>query len=61
MIDAVYKYGREVMISFAKTIHLRYEELNILIFVIIGPAVFLWMFWKIKKQSKIIEDLKKNR
>ena len=60
MIDEVYKYGREVMISLAKLIHLRYEELNILIFVVLGPAIFFWMFWKIKKQNKIIEELKKD-
>jgi hypothetical protein len=59
-IDVIYKYGREVMISFAKAIHLRYEELNILIFVIVGPAIFLCMLWKIKKQNKIIKGLKNN-
>lgn len=59
MINEVYKWGREVMISFAKIVHLRYEELNILIFVILGPTIFLWMLLKIKKQTKIIEELKK--
>ncbi len=57
-VDELYKWGREIMMAFSKAIHLRYEELNIIIFVILGPLVFLWMLWKIRKQQLIIKDLK---
>jgi hypothetical protein len=57
-VDRIYIWGREVMVAFANALHMRYVDLNILIFVIIGPIVFFVMLWVIYHQYKIIKELR---
>lgn len=55
----IFKWCVRVLQYYAKVFHTTYEALNVWIFCIIEPIVFMLMFLVIIKQFKKIKALKK--
>ena len=57
-MNKTFKWCVNLLEALALKLHMTYEEVNIWIFVIIEPIIFLFMLWVIYKQYKIINSTK---
>jgi hypothetical protein len=57
-MDSLFNWCVKFLSSLADVVGMTYNEVNIWIFVIIEPAVFLLMLWVIIRQRQIIRRLK---
>lgn len=57
-MNKAFKWCVNLLEALALKLHMTYEEVNIWIFVIIEPIIFLFMLWIIYKQYKIIKSSK---
>ena len=57
-MNKLFKWCVELLEAVAAKLHMTYEAINIWIFVIIGPAVFLILLLIIYKQYLVIKSLK---
>ena len=57
-MNKTFKWCVNLLEALALKLHMTYEEVNIWIFVIIEPIIFLFMLWIICKQYKIIKSSK---
>ena len=57
-MNKTFQWCVELLVALAAKLHITYEEVNIWIFVIIEPIVFLIMLWIIYKQYGVIKTLK---
>ena len=57
-MNKTFKWCVDLLEALALKLHMTYEEVNIWIFVIIEPIIFLFMLWVIYKQYKIINSAK---
>jgi hypothetical protein len=60
-MDALFNWCVDFLSWLADIVGMTYNEINIWIFVIIEPAVFLLMLWVIIRQRKIIRKVKRVR
>lgn len=59
MIDVIFNFCVDLLVRFAKLLGITYNEINVWIFVIVVPLVFLIMLFIIIKQLIRIKRLKK--
>lgn len=59
-MNELFKWCVDFLIWLADVVGMTYEEVNIWIFVIIEPIVFLLMLWMIIRQRRKIRQLKKS-
>ena len=59
MIDEIFNLCVDILLEFAKCLGMTYNEINVYIFVIIMPLIFLIMFFIIIKQRIKIKNLNK--
>ena len=57
-MNKTFKWCVDLLEALALKLHMTYEEVNIWIFVIIEPIIFLFMLWIIYKQYRIIRSFK---
>jgi hypothetical protein len=57
-MDKAFNMCVDLLVRLAKIFHMTYNEINIWIFVILGPLVFLFMLGVIGKQYQVIKKLK---
>ena len=57
-MNKAFKFCVDLLVYLAAKCHMTYEEINIWIFVIIGPIVFLILIWIIYRQHLMINSLK---
>ncbi len=57
-MNKIFKWCVDLLEALALKLHMTYEEVNIWIFVIIEPIIFLLMLWIIYKQYRIIKSYK---
>jgi len=60
-INLLFSFCVNVMIYLGHLLGISYQAVNIYIFCIIGPMVFLLMLRKIIIQKRIIDELKKSQ
>ena len=53
-----FKWCVDLLEALALKLHMTYEEVNIWLFVIIEPIIFLFMLWIIYKQYRTIRSFK---
>ena len=51
MTDKIFNWCVDILVNFAELLGLTYNEINVYIFVIITPLIFLIMFFIIIKQQ----------
>ncbi len=59
MIDKTFNWCVKILVQFAELLGITYNEINVYIFVIITPLIFLIMFCIIIKQQIKIKSLNK--
>ena len=59
MTDKIFNWCVDILVNFAELLGLTYNEINVYIFVIITPLVFLIMFFIIITQQIKIKSLNK--
>ena len=59
MIDKIFNWCVEILVKFAELLGVTYNEINVYVFVIITPLIFLIMFFIIIKQKIKINRLNK--
>ena len=59
MIDVIFDWCVELLVKLAELLGITYNEINVWIFVIIEPLIFLLMLFIIIKQIIKIKRLKK--
>ena len=57
-MNKTFKWCVDLLEELALKLHMTYEEVNIWIFFIIEPIIFLLMLWIIYKQQRIIKSSK---
>ena len=57
-MNKTFKWCVNLLEALALKLHMTYEEVNIWIFVIIEPIIFVLMLWNIYKQYKRIKSSK---
>ena len=57
-MNKTFKWCVNLLEALALKLHMTYEEVNIWLFVIIEPIIFLFMLWIIYKQYKTIRSFK---
>ena len=57
-MNKTFKWCVELLEALALKLHMTYEEVNIWIFVIIEPIIFLLMLWIIFMQNRKIKSLR---
>ena len=57
-MNKTFKWCVDLLVYLAAKLHMTYEAINIWIFVIIEPIVFLIMVWIIYRQWTVIKLLK---
>ena len=57
-MNKTFKWCVNLLEALALKMHMSYEEVNIWIFVIIEPIIFLFMLWIIYKQYRTIKSFK---
>ncbi len=57
-MNKAFKCCVDLLVYLAAKFHMTYEAINIWIFVIIEPIVFLILLWVIYKQHLVIKSLK---
>ena len=57
--DKIFNWCVDILVKFAKLLGLTYNEINVYIFVIITPLIFLIMFFIIITQQIKIKSLNK--
>ena len=60
MIDVIFDWCVELLVKLAELLGITYNDINVWIFVIIEPLIFLFMLFIIIKQLIKIKRLKKN-
>jgi hypothetical protein len=58
-MDQIFDWCVQLLIDWAKFFHTTYKAINVWIFVIIEPIIFVVMLWLLMKQYKQIRRLKK--
>ena len=61
MIDVIFDWCVELLVKLAELLGITYNDINVWIFVIIEPLIFLLMLFIIIKQLIKIKRLKKSR
>jgi len=59
MTDKIFNWCVDILVKFAELLGLTYNEINVYIFVIITPLIFLIMFFIIITQQIKIKSLDK--
>ena len=59
MIDIIFNWCVNLLVKFAELLGITYNEINVWIFVIFAPLIFLIMLFIIIKQLIKIKSLKK--
>ena len=59
MTDKIFNWCVDILVNFAELLGLTYNEINVYIFVIITPLIFLIMFFIIITQQIKIKSLDK--
>mgnify|MGYP006156969877 FL=1 len=59
MTDKIFNWCVDILVKFAELLGLTYNEINVYIFVIITPLIFLIMFFIIITQQIKIKSLNK--
>ena len=57
-MNKTFKWCVDLLEALALKLHMTYEEVNIWIFVIMEPIIFLFMLWIIYKQYRTIRSFK---
>lgn len=57
-MNKIFKWCVDLLVALASKFHITYEAINVWIFVIIGPIIFLIMLGIIYKQYLVIASLK---
>ena len=57
-MNKTFKWCVDLLEALALKLHMTYEEVNIWLFVIIEPIIFLFMLWIIYKQYRTIRSFK---
>ena len=61
MTDKIFNWCVDILVKFAELLGLTYNEINVYIFVIITPLIFLIMFVIIITQQIKIKNLNKQK
>tara|TARA_B100000683_G_C12509672_1_gene560229 strand:- start:10558 stop:10746 length:189 start_codon:yes stop_codon:yes gene_type:complete len=61
MTDKIFNWCVDILVNFAELLGLTYNEINVYIFVIITPLIFLIMFVVIITQQIKIKNLNKQK
>ncbi len=56
-MNELFKHCVDLLVWMAAKLHITYEAINIWIFVIIEPVVFMILLWIIYKQHVVIKSL----